>query len=209
MTVPAGDDIRLTLPMAILPPFPRGRKPVLQDLPDSPALLPEWSAQLVTRDGLQLNVRPAAPEDEQALANFFREASLEDLRFRFLSAVNAVTPALVHQLAAVDHDRTENLLAFDAADGRLAATAMIAADEKLEDAEVAVIVRSDLKGRGAGWAMLGHACDYAKARGFKRVHSVELADNRLGIALEQEMGFTARPCAEDMSLTVLTKPLGD
>ena len=182
---------------------------MLEARPQSPALLPEWSARLVTRGGLQLTVRPAAADDEKALANFFREASPEDLRFRFLSAVRTVAPALVHQLAAVDHDRTENLLAFDAADGRLAATAMLAADERLEDAEVAVLVRSDLKGRGAGWAMLGHACDYARARGFKRVHSVELADNRSAIALEEEMGFTARPCAEEMSLTVLTKRLAD
>lgn len=180
---------------------------MLESRPPSPALLSEWSAQLVTRNGLRLNVRSAAAEDEQALAQLFREASAEDLRFRFLNSVKRVAPALVHSLAEVDHQRTENLLAFDAADGRLAATAMIAADERLEDAEVAILVRSDLKGHGVGWAMLGHACDYAKERGFKRVHTVELADNRSAIALEEEMGFTARPYAEDMSLTVLTKLL--
>lgn len=41
--------------------------------------------------------------------------------------------------------------------------------------------------------MLDHACAFAKARGFKRVHSMELADSRSAIALEEEMGFTARP----------------
>ena len=182
---------------------------MLEARPQSPPLLPQWSAQLVTRGGLHLNVRSAAPEDEQALALFFRAASPEDLRFRFLSAVKAVAPTLVHQLVAVDHDRTENLLAFDASDGRLAATAMMVADERLEDAEVAVLVRSDLKGRGAGWTMLCHACDYLRARGFRQVHSVELADNRSAIALEEEMGFTGRPFAEDKSLTVLTKRLAD
>lgn len=182
---------------------------MLETRPPSPALLAEWSARLVTRGGLQLSVRPATTDDEQALMLFFEEASPQDLRFRFLSSIGTVAPALVHLLAHVDHDRTENLLAFDARDGRLAATAMIAADERLEDAEVAVLVRSDLNGRGVGWAMLAHACDYAKARGLQRVHSVELVDNRLGIALEEEMGFTARPCAEEMSLTLLTKRLAD
>lgn len=175
----------------------------------SPALLPEWSAQLVTRGGLKLNVRPACDQDEALLIDFFRQSSADDLRFRFLSAMQSVGPPLAHQLADVDHGRTENLLAFDASDGRLAASAMIAADERLQDAEVAIIVRSDLKGRGAGWAMLAHTCDYANARGFKRVHSIELADNRSAIALEEEVGFTARPCAEDMSLTVLTKLLAN
>jgi acetyltransferase len=78
---------------------------------------------------------------------------------------------------------------------------------KASDAEVAVAVRSDFKGRGVGWAMVHHACDFARLRGFKRVHWVELSDNRLGISLEEEMGFKARPCPDDMALTILSKDL--
>ena len=84
---------------------------------------------------------------------------------------------------------------------------MIAADEKLEDAEVAVMVRPDLKGRGVGWSMLAHSCDYAKERGYRRIHSVELGDNSRAIALEKEMGFVAGLCPGDASLTVLSKSL--
>lgn len=97
---------------------------------DQPALLPEWSAQLETKGGLKLNVRPAAPDDEAELVRFLGQATPEDLRFRFLSAVGKPGRPLAHYLIDVDHERTENLLAFDARDGRLAATAMVAADEK-------------------------------------------------------------------------------
>jgi GNAT superfamily N-acetyltransferase len=170
-------------------------------------MLSEWSAQLTTRSGLELNVRPASPQDEQAVSDFFGKVSPDDLRFRFLSSLKSVGAGLVHKLVDVDHTATENLLAFEAKDGGLAATAMIAADEQSSDAEVAISVRSDLKGRGVGWAMLQHACDYARARGFKQLHTVELSDNRLAISLEQEMGFTGRPCPDDMNLTILTKQL--
>jgi acetyltransferase len=172
----------------------------------APALLPEWSAKIATRGGLDLNVRPASPDDEQALADFFGEVSPQDLRFRFLSAMKQVTPGFAKQLVNIDHTQTENLLAFDDGD-RLVATAMIAAPAGTDDAEVAVAVRSDLKGLGIGWSMLDHARDYARSRGFKAVHSVQLSDDRAAIELEQEMGFRARPCAEDMSLTVLTSDL--
>lgn len=174
---------------------------------DQQRLLPEWSAQLKTRGGLKLNVRPAAEADEPELISFFGQASPEDLRFRFLSSVGKVGHSFAHPMVEVDHERTENFLAFDARDGRLAASAMIAADEQIKDAEVAVMVRSDLKDRGIGWAMLAHSCDYAKARGYQKVHSVELCDNRRAIALEKEMGFTASPCQDDMTLTLLTKSL--
>jgi acetyltransferase len=174
--------------------------------PQAPALLPEWSARIATREGLDLKVRPASPDDEQALAEFFGQLSPQDLRFRFLSAMKQVTPGLARQLVDIDHTQTENLLAFDGQD-HLVATAMIAAPSGTDDAEVAVAVRSDLKSQGIGWSMLGHACDYARSRGFKAVHSVQLSDDRAAIALEREMGFRARPCADDMSLTILTKDL--
>lgn len=170
-------------------------------------LLPQWSAQLETRGGLKLNVRSAAQDDEDELIRFLGEASPEDLRYRFLSAVGKPGHALAEPLVDVDHQRTEDLLAFDDRDGRLVATAMIASDEKMEDAEVAIMVRSDLKGRGVGWSMLNHSCDYARARGFQKIHSVELADNRGAIAVERDMGFTARACPDDPTLTIVSKSL--
>lgn len=170
-------------------------------------LLPEWSAQLTTRTGLKLKVRPASLEDQETLVDFFGRVTASDLRFRFLSSLKAVGSDMAHELVDVDHTRTENLLAFDSKDGSLAATAMVAADEEGDGAEVAVAVRSDMKGHGVGWAMLKHACDYAKARGIKRLHSVESCDNQSAISLEREMGFTARPCPDDMSLTILSKDL--
>ena len=170
------------------------------------ALLPAWAAKTVTRDGLDLNIRPACAEDEQTLVDFFNQVSPQDLRFRFLSAMKGVSPGFAHALVDIDHTQTENLLAFDA-HNQLVATSMIAAPQGTDDAEVAVAVRSDLKGHGVGWSMLDQACDYAQSRGFKALHSVQMSDDRAAITLEQEMGFRARPCPADMSLTILSKDL--
>lgn len=170
-------------------------------------LLPEWSAQLTTRSGVKLNVRSASSDDEERLLDFFESVTPEDLRFRFLSALKHVGRPFVHQLADLDHDRTEHLLGFDARDGALVGSAMIAADERKEKAEVAVLVRSDLKGRGIGWAMLSHACDYAASRGIRRVESIEAADNRTAISLEEEMGFETRDYPEDRTLRLVSKDL--
>lgn len=172
-----------------------------------PLMLPEWSAKLETRAGVKLDVRPACAEDELLLTEFFGKLTPDDLRFRFLSTVKEVGPALVHQLANVDHDRTEDLLAFDEDDGSLVATAMIAADADLKRAEVAIAVRSDVKGEGIGWTMLDHACDYAKARGIRRIESIESSQNGPAISLETEMGFEARPYADDATLTLVAKDL--
>jgi GNAT superfamily N-acetyltransferase len=175
--------------------------------PSAQLLLGEWSAQLETRTGLKLNVRPAAPEDEELLIDFFDHVAPDDLRFRFLSAVPKVGHELAQDMVRIDHTRTENLLAFDASDRTLVATAMIAADAKLEKAEVAIAVRADFKHRGIGWTLLRHAADYATARGFKRLESIECGDNREAIELEREMGFTATRYPGDATLVLVAKDL--
>ena len=173
----------------------------------APLLLSEWSAKLKTRAGVKLDVRPASAADEPLLTGFFRKLTPDDLRFRFLSTVKEVGPALIHQLADVDHSRTEDLLAFDEVDHSLVATAMIAADPDLTRAEVAIAVRSDRKGQGIGWTLLRHACDYAAARGILRIESIESSQNSPAISLETEMGFVAKPYPDDATLTLVSKEL--
>ena len=70
-------------------------------------LLPEWSAQLETKGGLKLNVRPASSDDEPELIRFLGQASPEDLRFlpeiRVTYASRSLRPAPHHR------DRSEGL----------------------------------------------------------------------------------------------------
>ena len=76
-------------------------------LADGPVLLiSEWSATLATREGLNLHVRPAAPEDETTVRSFFAELGPDDLRFRFLSPMPRLSESLYDTLLRVDHVRT-------------------------------------------------------------------------------------------------------
>ena len=169
-------------------------------------LLSEWSSQVTTRSGVALNIRPADPSDREAVLTFLRAVDPPDLRFRFLSAVKP-SDQLAQLLTDVDHRSAEDLIAFDAADGSIAATAMIAQGQSSEAAEIAVLVRSDLKDRGIGWEMLRQACDYARARRFRRAECVESSSNDSAIMLEQEQGFASRLHPDSAELTILTRAL--
>lgn len=172
-------------------------------------LLAPWSATLVTRSGLKLYIRSVAPEDAATVRQFFASLSHDDLRFRFLTPVPAPGPSLLEFLIDVDHVRTEDFLAFaDADDDKvLVASAMLAADESLAKAEVAIAVRPEYRNRGVGWALLDFVAGEAKARGIGTLESIECQDNREAIALEREMGFTAMPCPGDPTLTLVRKQL--
>lgn len=165
---------------------PRASRAVIRPVPM------EWARELTTRDGVVMQVRPVKPDDEEALAAFFRHVTPEDLRFRFLTGLQEVGRDRLAAMTQIDYRRTMNFLAF-AGDGLLIATAMLACDPDGVRAELAISVRADFKGRGVSWTLLQHVLDYARAEGIDSVESVESSDNHAALKLEREAGFKAVP----------------
>ncbi|OAN60032.1 GNAT family N-acetyltransferase [Sphingomonas sp. TDK1] len=158
--------------------------------------------QLPTRSGLVIDVRTVRPQDEALLKDFFDHVSNEDRRFRFFTASPHLQPHQAAALIHVDHKQTESYLAFTA-EGQLIASAMLACDADMETAEVAISIRTDRKGQGVGWSLLNYITTEAKARGVKRLQSIESRENHLAIELEREMGFVAREVEGDPSVVLL------
>lgn len=166
-------------------------------------LSPDCSVTLVTRSGFTFHARPARPDDDAALSEFFGKVGSEDLRFRFLTALSRVGDEQIAAMTHLDHRRTENFLAFAPDDKTIIATAMLAADPNLESAEVAMATRADMKGKGISWTLLDHVARCARRRGFRTIRSIESRDNHTAIELEREMGFKAKPYPGDASLVLV------
>lgn len=166
-------------------------------------------ADLVTRTDFSFHVRKICEDDEAALADFFRQVTADDLRFRFLTSVNEVSHARLLEMIRVDQEQTESFLATaDAEDGAVIAVAMLAADAKNETAEVAISIRADHKGRGIGWTLLDHLASHAQTKGIKVLESIESRSNHAAITLEREMGFVAESVPGDPGVVALRRRLG-
>lgn len=166
-----------------------------------------WNVDLVTRSGFAFHVRAAGPSDESALGAFFEDVDKEDLRFRFLSAIQKVSHTQLEPLVSVDHNATENFLAIELETGRILATAMMAADKAMQHAEVAIAIRADFKRRGISWMLLEHVARFAAAKGIQTLESLESRDNHEAIELERDMGWRATSCPGDAALMVLKTDL--
>ena len=130
------------------------------------------SQLLVTRSGFRFHVRPACPDDDGTVAEFFTHVTREDLRFRFLTGLNAVGAAQVSALTHVDHRATENFLAFTEDGAMMIATAMLACDPGFERGEVAIAIRKDFKQHGIGWTLLAHIAAVADTKGVKVLEAI-------------------------------------
>jgi acetyltransferase len=158
---------------------------------------------LVTRNGVELSLRPVSDGDADRIARFYDGLSPEDMRFRFLSAQSHLSPAQLAAMTNVDHRHREHLLAFDRSDGALVASLLVAADDAFELAEVAIAVAPSHKGRGIGWSLLRHAVDLARERGVSRLCAIESRANRGAIEVERTLGFTSRDYPGDATLAML------
>ncbi|THK36196.1 GNAT family N-acetyltransferase [Ensifer sp. MPMI2T] len=166
-----------------------------------------WSCDLLTRTGLVLHIRPVRPEDETLLAEFFAHVTPGDLRFRFLGGVQEVSHERLVAMTRVDHQLTENFLAFADGHEAIAATAMVACDPSTSTAEVAISVRAEEKHKGIAWELLRHVARYAQARGVKTLESIESRENHEAIELERQQGFVAVPYPDDPTLVLIRKEL--
>jgi acetyltransferase len=164
-----------------------------------------WNATLVTRGGVTMAVRAVLPGDGPILKDLFENVSPGDLRFRFLSGLRHVDEARIAQMIDVDYSTSITFLAFD--NLRPIATAMLAAEPDRAKAEVAISVRSDMKGRGIGWTLLQHVLRYARANGIERVESTESRDNGEALGVERDAGFGIHSCDGDPADVLASKIL--
>lgn len=162
---------------------------------------------LKTHTELEFLVRPARPDDRQGLAFLFSQLTPEDIHFRFLTPLHRVPNDVREQMTHVDHIHVENFLAFDRDTNVPIASAMLAADDQMEEAEVALAVHSHFKHKGVSWTLLNYVTEQARAKGIKRLRSLEHRSHSAAIELQREMGFTARAYPEDQALILLERDL--
>jgi acetyltransferase len=167
----------------------------------------EWERQLQLTSGLKVNVRPMCPEDEPAIAEFLKHISREDLRLRFFHAMKEFSHAFVARLTQLDYARAMAFVATDAATGEIVGAVRLHSDSRYETAEYAILLRSDLKGKGLGWALMQLLIDYAGSEGLKSLSGVVLRENTTMLAMCRELKFDVKSDPRDTSVVIVTLDL--
>ena len=106
------------------------------------------------------------------------------------------------QIWAFTHFDRAEASAFIALDPRDGAMLGVARLHRLSDGsgEFAVLVRSDLKGRGLGRALMERVLDAAEALRVRAIFGIILRENVGMRALARELGFTLRADPDDAAL---------
>jgi acetyltransferase len=165
-----------------------------------------WETEIALRDFGPIHIRPVRPEDERLYEHFFANVSGEDLTMRFFTSAPERSHRFLARLTQIDYAREMAFVALSKI-GELLGVARLIADPDYKRAEYAVLVRSDLKGRGLGWQMMQHLIAYSRAEGLEELYGQVLTENTTMIEMCRELGFHIAVNPADVTLVNVTLPL--
>lgn len=167
----------------------------------------EWERTITLSNGSTAFVRPVRPEDEAMFRRFFDRVSPEDLRLRFFSAVRHFSHEFIARLTQLDYARSIALTAIDPVSGEMLGAVRLLADANYDTGEYGIMVRSDLKGAGLGWRLMGIMIEYARWQGLRVVEGQVLRENTTMLAMCRQLGFAITSDPDDATVAIVRLPV--
>lgn len=165
--------------------------------------------QVSLDDGTPLVIRPIRPEDAQSERNFVRDLSDQAKKFRFMHALNELSPAMLARFTQIDYDREMALVAFTVENDKPVQQGVARYSINQDDAscEFAIVVSHKRQNQGIGTRLMHALMDAARGQGLTTMEGTVLSDNKAMLILMDELGFTRERSKEDAHLIVVQRQL--
>ena len=167
----------------------------------------EWEKRIALKDGTAILVRPVRPEDEHLYPPFFAQVSQQDLRLRFFAPVKEFSHAFIARFTQLDYARAMAFVAIEETTGNMLGVVRLHANSNYDTAEYAVLVRSDLKGKGLGWLLMQMIINYARSEGLRTIEGQVLNENSAMLRMCAELGFSIAPDSQDADTCIVKLPI--
>jgi acetyltransferase len=164
----------------------------------------KWERHVQLKDGSTLLLRPVRPEDEPLYPAFLERVTQDDLRLRFFAPVKDFSHRFIARFTQIDYARAMAFVAIDEASGAMLGVGRLHILSQSDTAEYAVLVRSDLKGRGIGWVLMQTLIEYARDEGLKTIQGEVLADNTTMLRMCEELGFSSSQSPTEPGIRFVT-----
>lgn len=166
---------------------------------------PKELEERVTWNGSPLLLRPIRPEDEPALREFFDALAPDDIHARYFCMFRAPGHIQLARMTQIDYARDMAFVAVQNQPGggsRIMGEVRAASYPDNIQAEIAVVVRSDCKGRGLGTMLLRKLVAYCQAQGIGTLVGNVLPGNHRMLNLARRAGFSAQasPGTDDIGI---------
>ncbi|MEW6132166.1 MAG: bifunctional acetate--CoA ligase family protein/GNAT family N-acetyltransferase [Pseudomonadota bacterium] len=142
-------------------------------------------------DGIDIRIRPIRPEDAEIEQAFVRGLSDESKYFRFVSALQELSPSMLARFTQIDYDREMALVAVLENNGKETEIGVVRyiINPDGESCEFALVVADAWQHKGIGHRLMEALIDIARDKGLKTMEGEVMGSNRNMLGLVTSMGF--------------------
>ncbi len=168
----------------------------------------QWLRQIELKYGKLVQLRPIRPEDGESIKSMVKNMSAESRYFRFMHAINELSPQMVAQFTKLDYDRQMAFVAVsDNGSGQVVGVSRYAMSTDKQSGEFAVSIANDWQGLGLATKLMALIIEHARYQGIKELVGDVLMSNTGMRALMKSMGFTSAVSKENREVLVFTLSL--
>ncbi|MCL1692755.1 MAG: bifunctional acetate--CoA ligase family protein/GNAT family N-acetyltransferase [Actinomycetia bacterium] len=160
-------------------------------------------------DGTDVTIRPIRPEDAEIEADFVRDLSDEAKYFRFMHALDELTPEMLVRFTQIDYDREMALIATTKEDGREVEHGVVryVTNPDRTSCEFALVISEEMRGHGIGQRMLKRLMEIALSRGLDTMEGEVLSENHRMLDMVKAMGYQIQSSPDDPGVKFVWKEL--
>ncbi len=163
----------------------------------------------VLRDGTVVMVRPIQATDVELEREFIERLSPQSRRYRFLGSISTPSAELLRQLTQPQLTRGVAYVALlgEGAETREIGVCRYSTSEDAASCECAVAVSDEWQGKGLATLLMQRLIETARDNGFRRMYSIDAADNHEMRELAGHLGFKCAADPEDATLVIYSLAL--
>jgi len=170
----------------------------------------QWVRQVSLKQGHKIKLRPIRPEDGESIRTLVREMSPESRFFRFMHALNELSPKMIAQFTKLDYDRQMAFVAVTG-DGTVIGVSRYTINNHQQHGEFAVSVSDQWQGIGVASALMRLLIEHAESRNLVSLHGDVLRTNKAMHRLMKSQGFNSSLDKDDPEVLIyrLMLPVAD
>jgi acetyltransferase len=160
-------------------------------------------------DGTNVTIRPIRPEDAQIEQAFVKGLSDQAKYFRFMQAIDELTPSMLARFTQIDYDREMAYIAVVSENGsevEIGVSRYITNPDG-ESCEFAIVIADAWQRRGIAHRLMEALIETARGRGLHLIEGDVLADNHEMLGLMNSLGFEIVPHSETPTMKRVAKRL--
>ncbi len=162
-------------------------------------------------NGTEIVIRPIRPEDADMEKKFVHRLSDRSKYFRFMQALQELTPEMIVRFTQIDYDREMAFVAvtnYDHLPDELGVGRYMMNPDG-NSVEFALVVADECQGLGIGSRLMKTLMQAAKNKGITLFEGEVLSINKPMLSLVKKLGFSIEPIEDDHEVVRVVKDLRD